>query len=91
MKRKTKIKDTVNPTGDTQGRHQAISKSIKLLSGKMVGQGYLEMLSPPLLAQFFKNRYFESKIFIDQDAFASTQVREGYRSRTISLIKNNPG
>ncbi|QIH35539.1 hypothetical protein [Sphingobacterium sp. DR205] len=87
MKRKKKTKAPVNTAKETQERYRAYIKSIKLLFEKMVGPGYFEMLSPKLLAQFYKNRYPALKIIIDDDVIADTQSRESYRASITGLIK----
>jgi len=54
----------------------------------MVGPGYFEMLSPKLLAQFYKNRYPAPKIIIDDDVIADTQTKDSYRASITGFIKN---
>lgn len=87
MKRKKKTKAPVNTAKETQERYRAFTNSIKLLFEKMVGPGYFEMLTPKLLAQFYKNRYPAPEIIIDDDIIAGIEAKDNYRSSITGLIK----
>ncbi|MCW8310193.1 MULTISPECIES: hypothetical protein [Sphingobacterium] len=87
MKKKKKTKAPVNTAKETRERYHAFTKSMKLLFEKMVGPGYFEMLSPKLLAQFYKNRYPAPKIIVDEGVFPDTQSRENYRASITGFMK----